>query len=189
MLESPRPMREILIATSNAGKLRDFAAAARKYDVRVAPVPVIDTLPPAREDAPTFEANACKKAEHYSRYVKGHYVEFRRVLFRSPTRSAPPGSSAASRSPATAVPSFVFAAPWKATFCTRPAGPGALVTTRCSMWRQSAIRWQSSRRKKKPRSATAARHSANFFTGSPNNPKKRSLRLRPHAEFGLARQR
>jgi len=67
-------MREILIATSNAGKLRDFAAAAAPFEVSIAAVPQIDALPPAREDAPTFEANACKKAEHYSRYVKGKYV-------------------------------------------------------------------------------------------------------------------
>lgn len=67
-------MREILIATSNRGKLRDFAAAAADFRVTVVPVPDIDSLPPAPEDAPTFEANACKKAEHYSRYVKNRYV-------------------------------------------------------------------------------------------------------------------
>jgi XTP/dITP diphosphohydrolase len=67
-------MHEILIATSNPGKLRDFAAAAADFEVRVTAVPNIDSLPPAREDAPTFEANACKKAEHYSRFVKGRYV-------------------------------------------------------------------------------------------------------------------
>ncbi len=67
-------MREILIATNNSGKLRDFAAAAAEFRVQVAAVPRIDQLPAAREDAPTFEANACKKAEHYSRFVKGEYV-------------------------------------------------------------------------------------------------------------------
>ena len=67
-------MREILIATSNRGKLGDFAAAATPLGVRVAPVPGFHSLPPAREDAPTFEANACKKAEHYSRGVKKRYV-------------------------------------------------------------------------------------------------------------------
>jgi XTP/dITP diphosphohydrolase len=67
-------MREILIATSNPGKLRDYAAAAAAFGVEVSVVPDIETLPPAREDAPTFEANACKKAEHYSRLVKGRYV-------------------------------------------------------------------------------------------------------------------
>jgi XTP/dITP diphosphohydrolase len=67
-------MREVLIATSNQGKLRDFAAAAASLGVAVAPVPAFQDLAPAREDAPTFEANACKKAQHYSRNVLGHYV-------------------------------------------------------------------------------------------------------------------
>jgi XTP/dITP diphosphohydrolase len=67
-------MRQIFIATSNSGKLRDFAAAAAAYGVEVAPVPGISSLPVPREDAPTFEANACKKAEHYSRYVRANYV-------------------------------------------------------------------------------------------------------------------
>jgi XTP/dITP diphosphohydrolase len=66
-------MRTILIATSNPGKLRDFAAAA-EHNVQVAPVPGIDKLPPAPEDAPTFEANACKKAEYYSRHVRDKFV-------------------------------------------------------------------------------------------------------------------
>jgi len=67
-------MREILIATSNLGKLRDFAAAATNFQVSVAAVPGMASIPPAREDAPSFEANACKKAEHYSRLAKGRYV-------------------------------------------------------------------------------------------------------------------
>jgi XTP/dITP diphosphohydrolase len=67
-------MRQIFIATSNSGKLRDFAAAAAAFGVQVAPVSGITFLPVPREDAPTFEANACKKAEHYSRYVKAGYV-------------------------------------------------------------------------------------------------------------------
>jgi XTP/dITP diphosphohydrolase len=66
--------RVILIATSNRGKLRDFEAAAAEYEIQVAPVPDFDDIPRASEDAPTFEANACKKAEHYSRYVKNQVV-------------------------------------------------------------------------------------------------------------------
>lgn len=67
-------MRTILIATSNPGKLRDFAAAAAEFNVRIEPVPGFASLAAAREDAPTFEANACKKAEYYSRYAKEEYV-------------------------------------------------------------------------------------------------------------------
>jgi len=74
MTGSSGGMREVLIATSNQGKLRDFAAAAASVGVTVSSVAGFGSLPTAREDAPTFEANACKKAEHYSRAIKGRYV-------------------------------------------------------------------------------------------------------------------
>src|SRR5438094_9423602 len=67
-------MQRILIATSNPGKLRDFAGAASSYGIEVAPVPRFSSLPSAVEDGSTFEANARKKAEHYSRYVPGEIV-------------------------------------------------------------------------------------------------------------------
>lgn len=66
--------RAVVIATSNAGKLRDFAAAAAKHGIEIAGLRDFDAIPSAREDAPTFEANACKKAEHYSRYAKTDLV-------------------------------------------------------------------------------------------------------------------
>jgi XTP/dITP diphosphohydrolase len=67
-------MRRILIATSNAGKLRDFAGAALQHGVEVAGIPDFSSLPIVVEDGLTFEANACKKAEEYSRYVPGEVV-------------------------------------------------------------------------------------------------------------------
>lgn len=70
----PSAVREILVATSNAGKLRDLNTLAVNFGVRILAVPGISELPAAREDAPTFEANACKKAEHYSRFVPEQYV-------------------------------------------------------------------------------------------------------------------
>jgi XTP/dITP diphosphohydrolase len=66
--------RKILITTSNAGKLRDFAGAAARYHVEVAGVPDFSSLPAVVEDGLTFEANARKKAESYSRYVPGELV-------------------------------------------------------------------------------------------------------------------
>ncbi|HYH00839.1 MAG TPA: RdgB/HAM1 family non-canonical purine NTP pyrophosphatase [Terriglobales bacterium] len=66
--------RVVLIATSNRGKLRDFSAAASLHGLDIAPVPDFHLIPTPREDAPTFEANACKKAEHYSRFAKGELV-------------------------------------------------------------------------------------------------------------------
>ena len=64
----------IYIATSNAGKLRDFAAAAQPHSVRVLPLPGFSELPSVDEDGATFEANACKKAEHYSRLFPAQLV-------------------------------------------------------------------------------------------------------------------
>ena len=67
-------MRRVLIATSNPGKLRDFAAAAAGHDLEIAPLPGLDGAPTVVEDGATFEANARKKAEHYSRYAAGELV-------------------------------------------------------------------------------------------------------------------
>jgi XTP/dITP diphosphohydrolase len=67
-------MHRILIATSNPGKLRDFAGAALRHGVEVATVPNFSSLPPVVEDGLTFEANARKKAESYSQYAPGEIV-------------------------------------------------------------------------------------------------------------------
>jgi len=63
-----------MIATSNAGKLRDYAGAAAAYGVEVITIPGFEKLPQAVEDGATFDANARKKAEHYSQYVPGELV-------------------------------------------------------------------------------------------------------------------
>lgn len=67
-------MRKILIATSNSGKLRDFAGAAVQHGVEIAGIPGFSSLPAVVEDGLTFEANARKKAEEYSRHVPGGMV-------------------------------------------------------------------------------------------------------------------
>lgn len=67
-------MQRIYVATSNAGKLRDFKAVASQFSIDIEPVPNFSTLPPVAEDAPTFEGNAQKKAEFYSRYSNGKPV-------------------------------------------------------------------------------------------------------------------
>jgi XTP/dITP diphosphohydrolase len=67
-------MNPILIATSNPGKLRDFAGAASPLGVEVAPVPDFAALPAVVEDGMTFEENARKKAAAYSRAVPGEIV-------------------------------------------------------------------------------------------------------------------
>jgi XTP/dITP diphosphohydrolase len=67
-------MKYILIATSNPGKLRDFAGAAKSHRMEIRGVPHLSSLPPVIEDGLTFEANARKKAEHYSRFAPGEIV-------------------------------------------------------------------------------------------------------------------
>jgi XTP/dITP diphosphohydrolase len=67
-------MRRILIATSNAGKLRDFAGAAAAHGVEISGIPGFASLPSVVEDGDTFEANARKKAEEYSLHVPGEIV-------------------------------------------------------------------------------------------------------------------
>jgi XTP/dITP diphosphohydrolase len=67
-------MSRILIATSNLGKLRDFAGAAAPLGIEVEPVPDLSSFPRVVEDGPTFEANASKKAEFYSLCTPGEIV-------------------------------------------------------------------------------------------------------------------
>jgi XTP/dITP diphosphohydrolase len=67
-------MRRVLIATSNPGKLRDFAGAASRHGVEVSGLPDFASLPAVVEDGLTFEANARKKAESYSNYAPGEIV-------------------------------------------------------------------------------------------------------------------
>lgn len=64
----------VLIATSNQGKLRDFAGAALAHGITVDSLPDFAILPEVVEDGATFEENARKKAEHYSRFAAGELV-------------------------------------------------------------------------------------------------------------------
>ncbi len=67
-------MKKILVATSNPGKLRDFAGAAAAHDVEIAGIANFADLPSVVEDGLTFEENARKKAEQYSLGVPGQIV-------------------------------------------------------------------------------------------------------------------
>jgi len=67
-------MKRVLIASSNPGKLRDFAAVAARHGVEVELLPNFKMLPEAVEDGETFQENARIKAEHYSRYAPGRLV-------------------------------------------------------------------------------------------------------------------
>jgi XTP/dITP diphosphohydrolase len=67
-------MRRVLIATSNPGKLRDFAGAAAAHGIEIAGIPNFSSLPSVVEDGLTFEENARKKADEYSRHAPGEIV-------------------------------------------------------------------------------------------------------------------
>ena len=67
-------MRKVLIATSNSGKLRDFAGAAVAHGVEIVGIPDFSSLPAVVEDGLPLEANARKKAEAYSCHAAGELV-------------------------------------------------------------------------------------------------------------------
>lgn len=68
----------LYIATTNPGKLRDFAAAAAKPAAEsiiiIKPLPGLKEIPPPPEDEPTFEGNACLKAIYYSNQAPGQII-------------------------------------------------------------------------------------------------------------------
>jgi XTP/dITP diphosphohydrolase len=66
--------RRIYLATSNPGKVREFQEAALAPGLSLLPFPGLNLLPPAIEDGDTFEQNARKKAEYYSRHAPGELV-------------------------------------------------------------------------------------------------------------------
>jgi len=67
-------MRKILIATSNPGKLRDFAGAAAAHGIEVVSIADFANLRSVSEDGLTFEDNARKKAEQHSLAAPGEIV-------------------------------------------------------------------------------------------------------------------
>ena len=67
-------MKKVLIATSNSGKLRDFAGAAKAFGIEIASLPNFPSLVPIVEDGLTFEENARKKAEGYSLHAGDELV-------------------------------------------------------------------------------------------------------------------
>ncbi len=64
----------IYLATSNPGKVREFQEAASALGLSMAPLPGLNSLPLPVEDGLTFEDNARKKAEYYSRHAPGELV-------------------------------------------------------------------------------------------------------------------
>jgi XTP/dITP diphosphohydrolase len=66
--------RILYVASSNAGKLRDFAVAAETHDIEIRPLPGLDSIEAPDEDQPDFAGNARLKAVYYSRFAPGAIV-------------------------------------------------------------------------------------------------------------------
>ena len=62
-------MTRVLVASSNPGKLADFDAAARVFEIEITPLPGIKQIQAPEETGRTFEHNAQLKAEYYSRHA------------------------------------------------------------------------------------------------------------------------
>ena len=66
--------RTLYVASTNPGKLRDFAVAAASHDIRILPLPGLNSIQPPPENAPDFAGNARDKAIYYSRFLPGEMV-------------------------------------------------------------------------------------------------------------------
>jgi XTP/dITP diphosphohydrolase len=64
----------LLAATTSAGKLRDFRAAAEAYGVTIEPLPGLKEIPAPEENGTTFQINATLKALYYSTFAPGELV-------------------------------------------------------------------------------------------------------------------
>jgi XTP/dITP diphosphohydrolase len=65
----------LYVATTNPGKLRDFAHAAKSFpSVAIVPLANLDSIPAPAEDADTFVGNATLKAVAYSLAAPGQMI-------------------------------------------------------------------------------------------------------------------
>jgi XTP/dITP diphosphohydrolase len=61
----------LFVASSNPGKLREYAELSLGTPVTTEPLPFFQEIPPFDESAPTFAENSAGKALHYSRHTDG----------------------------------------------------------------------------------------------------------------------
>jgi XTP/dITP diphosphohydrolase len=66
--------RTLYVASTNPGKLRDFALAAGRHGILILPLPGLDIIEAPAEDGLTFEDTARDKAIYYSRFLPGGLV-------------------------------------------------------------------------------------------------------------------
>jgi len=67
-------MKRLVVATSNPGKLREFAAALIPLGIELLGLDALGTPAPVEETGSTFEDNARHKAEQYSRRTDLHVL-------------------------------------------------------------------------------------------------------------------
>ncbi len=72
---------QLFVASSNAGKLRDFSFAAaslaetaHSFEIELKTLPGLQEIAAPAEDEPTFEGNARVKAIYYSQFLPGEIV-------------------------------------------------------------------------------------------------------------------
>jgi XTP/dITP diphosphohydrolase len=66
--------RTLYVASTNPGKLRDFALAAGRHGILILPLPGLEAIEAPAEDGLTFEDNARDKAIYYSAFLPGELV-------------------------------------------------------------------------------------------------------------------
>jgi XTP/dITP diphosphohydrolase len=62
---------KIYCATGNAGKLREFRAAAEPFGIEILELPGLKEIPPCDETGDTFEENAILKSTYYGEQAPG----------------------------------------------------------------------------------------------------------------------
>jgi XTP/dITP diphosphohydrolase len=66
---APMEVTKLFLASSNAGKLREYVELARGSGVTIELLPRFGEFPSFDESAPTFAENSAGKALHYSRFA------------------------------------------------------------------------------------------------------------------------
>lgn len=65
---------KLFVASTNKGKIRDFATASSAHVIEIEPIPELNKIPAAPENEATFEGNAISKAIYYSQAFPGELV-------------------------------------------------------------------------------------------------------------------
>jgi XTP/dITP diphosphohydrolase len=114
---SSRAPIQVLLASSNPGKLREYRVLAGDSPIELALIPRFSAIPPFEETAPTFAENSAGKALYYSRFSTGTVLADDSGLV-VPALGGAPG-----------------------VFSARYAGPGASDTDRVQklLWEMSAL--------------------------------------------------